>query len=76
MVLPAGVPVVSFQVLIGGRYLHETHLGQVSSSLQLKPMAPVFTEKENTDDGAGGADDSLWSQFSSRGTTPPVSRPQ
>lgn len=24
------------------------------------------------DDGAGGADDSLWSQFSSRGTTPPV----
>ncbi|XP_018545172.1 NFATC2-interacting protein isoform X2 [Lates calcarifer] len=45
---------------------------KVSSSLQLKPMAPVFTEKENTDDGAGGADDSLWSQFSSRGTTPPV----
>ncbi|XP_056257845.1 protein spinster homolog 1-like isoform X2 [Seriola aureovittata] len=42
---------------------------KVSSSLQLKPMAPVFTEKEDKDDAA---DDSLWSQFSSRGTTAAV----
>ncbi|XP_045893832.1 NFATC2-interacting protein-like isoform X2 [Micropterus dolomieu] len=39
---------------------------KVSSSLQLKPMAAVFTEKENADDGA---DESLWSRFSSRGPT-------
>ncbi|XP_030264012.1 NFATC2-interacting protein isoform X1 [Sparus aurata] len=36
---------------------------KVSSSLQLKPAAAVFTEKETTD----AAGDSLWSQFSSRG---------
>ncbi|AWP19513.1 putative NFATC2-interacting protein [Scophthalmus maximus] len=39
---------------------------KVSSSLQLKPMAPVFTEQK--DDKDDGADDSLWSEFSSRGT--------
>ncbi|XP_059203045.1 NFATC2-interacting protein isoform X2 [Centropristis striata] len=37
---------------------------KVSSSLQMKPTAALFTERENSDDGA---DDSLWSQFSSRG---------
>ncbi|KAM7387648.1 hypothetical protein PAMA_009997 [Pampus argenteus] len=43
---------------------------KVNSSLQLKPMPPVFAENENTGDGA---DDSLWSQlFSSRGTTAAV----
>lgn len=69
---------------------------QVNSSLQLKPMAAVFTEKEKTgkteclvcsvSNSAAGdfsccevdcfclwsddcADDSLWSEFSSRGTT-------
>ncbi|KAM7371365.1 hypothetical protein PAMP_008617 [Pampus punctatissimus] len=43
---------------------------KVNSSLQLKPMAPVFAENENTGDGA---DDSLWPQlFSSRGTTAAV----
>ncbi|XP_040918400.1 NFATC2-interacting protein isoform X2 [Toxotes jaculatrix] len=45
---------------------------KVSRSLQLKPMTPVFTEKESADDGADAADDSLWSQFSSRGTTAAV----
>ncbi|XP_044037481.1 NFATC2-interacting protein [Siniperca chuatsi] len=42
---------------------------QVSSSLQMKPMAAMFTEKENADDGA---DESLWSRFSSRGPTAAV----
>ncbi|XP_070704479.1 NFATC2-interacting protein [Pempheris klunzingeri] len=42
---------------------------KVSSSLQLKPAAAVFTEKENSDDAA---DDSLWSRFSSRGPTEAV----
>nr|XP_040047507.1 NFATC2-interacting protein [Gasterosteus aculeatus aculeatus] len=32
---------------------------KVSSSLQLRPMAAVFTEKDNSDDG-------LWARFSSR----------
>ncbi|KAM8723957.1 NFATC2-interacting protein isoform 1-T1 [Acanthopagrus schlegelii] len=36
---------------------------KVSSSLQLKPAAAVFTEKETADVSG----DSLWSQFSSRG---------
>ncbi|XP_053194964.1 NFATC2-interacting protein [Scomber japonicus] len=39
---------------------------KVNNSLHLKPMAPVFTETQNADDGA---DDNLLSQmFSSRGT--------
>ncbi|XP_044188438.1 NFATC2-interacting protein [Thunnus albacares] len=38
---------------------------KVNSSLHLRPMAPVFTENKNTDDGA---DDSLSQFFSSRGT--------
>ncbi|XP_074513163.1 NFATC2-interacting protein [Sebastes fasciatus] len=37
---------------------------KVSSSLQMKPTAAMFSEKEISDDAA---DDSLWSQFSSRG---------
>uniref|UniRef100_UPI0037E840AE NFATC2-interacting protein n=1 Tax=Semicossyphus pulcher TaxID=241346 RepID=UPI0037E840AE len=37
---------------------------KVSSSLQLKPMAAMFTKKENTDDGV---DEVLWSGFSSQG---------
>lgn len=36
---------------------------KVSSSLQLKPAAAMFTEKETTDDDA---EENLWSQFSSR----------
>ncbi|XP_054463880.1 NFATC2-interacting protein [Anoplopoma fimbria] len=36
---------------------------KVKSSLQMKPMAAMFAEKENSDDAA---DDSLWSQLSSR----------
>ncbi|XP_026217715.1 NFATC2-interacting protein [Anabas testudineus] len=42
---------------------------KVKSSLQLKPMAPVFTEKEKTEDVA---DDSLLSEFSSKETTAAV----
>ncbi|KAK2832927.1 hypothetical protein Q5P01_016816 [Channa striata] len=38
---------------------------KVNSSLQLKPMTPLFTEKDSTDIGA---DDSLCSGFSSRET--------
>ncbi|MED6259288.1 hypothetical protein ATANTOWER_020269 [Ataeniobius toweri] len=36
---------------------------RVSSSLQLKPTAALFTEKNRSDDGA---DDSMWEEFSSR----------
>ncbi|KAG8006588.1 NFATC2-interacting protein, partial [Nibea albiflora] len=42
---------------------------KVSSSLQMKPSAAMFTGKEAADDGA---DDSLWSQFSSRGPSTAV----
>ncbi|XP_022071471.2 NFATC2-interacting protein [Acanthochromis polyacanthus] len=42
---------------------------KVSSSLQLKPTAALFTTKPNSDDGP---DDSLWSEFSSRETPPPI----
>ncbi|XP_051243930.1 NFATC2-interacting protein [Dicentrarchus labrax] len=40
---------------------------KVSSSLQLKPMATTFMEKQNADERAD--DESLWSRFSSRGPT-------
>ncbi|CAM9182157.1 unnamed protein product, partial [Lampetra planeri] len=43
---------------------------KVNSSLQLKPKAPVFSEKEQSDNSA---DDNLWSQFSSRGHTATIS---
>ncbi|XP_023154815.2 NFATC2-interacting protein isoform X1 [Amphiprion ocellaris] len=42
---------------------------KVSSSLQLKPTAALFATKPDSDDGA---DDSLWSEFSSRETPPPT----
>ncbi|XP_069580874.1 NFATC2-interacting protein [Brachyistius frenatus] len=42
---------------------------KVSSSLQMKPAAAVFLEKENAD---GGPDDGLWSDFTSRRMPPPV----